>query len=158
MKTNGFTLIELIIVIAIIGIVAAIAIPNLLAALQKSKVKATMGDMKSIGTAIESYITDNSLAPGDGALTRITDLNIYIAPFYIKSLPTKDGWGGFLRYRSNESSNPEPTEYSIISYGKDGTSTPIDINNSGYPIHNMAAFNNDICFSNGTFTYASKIK
>ena len=48
MKSKGFTLIELLIVIAIIGIVAAIAIPNLLTALQKGKLKATMGDMKSI--------------------------------------------------------------------------------------------------------------
>ncbi|MCK5220504.1 MAG: prepilin-type N-terminal cleavage/methylation domain-containing protein, partial [Candidatus Aminicenantes bacterium] len=63
MRRKGFTLIELLIVVAIIGIVAAIAIPNLLTAVQKSKQKATMGDMKAIGTAVESYVTDNYLAP-----------------------------------------------------------------------------------------------
>ena len=92
MKTKGFTLIELLIVIAIIGIVAAIAIPNLLTALQKSKLKATMGDMKSIGTAIESYMTDNSMAPGGGDYNLIEDLAIFLDPFYIKVLPDRDAW------------------------------------------------------------------
>ena len=55
MNKKGFTLIELLIVVAIIGIMAAIAIPNLLVALQKGKQKATMGDMKSVGTALEVY-------------------------------------------------------------------------------------------------------
>ncbi len=63
MKREGFTLIELLIVVAIIGIVAAIAIPNLLTAVLKSKQKSTMGDMKSIGTAVDSYMTDNYIAP-----------------------------------------------------------------------------------------------
>ena len=77
---KGFTLIELLIVIAIIGIIAAIAIPNLLTALQKAKQKATMGDMKSIGTAVESYMTDNYLAPGT-----MTDADI--TSFYMKKIP-----------------------------------------------------------------------
>ena len=53
MNKKGFTLIELLIVVAIIGIIAAIAIHNLLVAMQKGKQKATMGDMKTIGSAVE---------------------------------------------------------------------------------------------------------
>ncbi|MBZ5641051.1 MAG: prepilin-type N-terminal cleavage/methylation domain-containing protein, partial [Acidobacteriia bacterium] len=62
MKRNnrGFTLIELLIVVAIIGIIAAIAIPNLLNAIDRGKQKRTMADIRSIGTAVESYAIDNN--------------------------------------------------------------------------------------------------
>ena len=54
-RIEGFTLIELLIVVAIIGIIAAIAIPNLLNAIDRGKQKRTMADLRSIGTAVESY-------------------------------------------------------------------------------------------------------
>ena len=157
MRIKGFTLIELLIVIAIIGIVAAIAIPNLLTALQKSKVKATMGDMKSIGTAIESYVTDHLMAPGGGTFTRIAETADYLTPFYIKQLPLRDGWNEMLRYQSGAIGATQ-ANYSIISYGKDRASTGIDILNSNYLIITMKDFENDICFSSGIFTYAPKVK
>ena len=157
MKRKGFTLIELLIVIAIIGIVAAIAIPNLLTALQKSKLKATMGDMKNIGTAIESYITDNSMAPGGGSISFIADLSGDLAPFYIKQLPTSDAWNGLLRYQSGTIGD-EQSFYSIVSYGRDKIDSGTDISNTDYIITSLAGFNNDICFSDGFFTYAPRIR
>ena len=156
-KIKGFTLIELLIVIAIIGIVAAIAIPNLLTALQKSKLKATMADMKSIGTAIESYTTDYNMAPGNGDFDLIADTANCLEPFYIKILPTRDAWNGMLRYQSG-AIGPNQLHYSIISYGRGGVDTGIDSNDNGYLITSMAGFENDICFSDGIFTYAPKIK
>ena len=157
MKTKGFTLIELLIVIAIIGIVAAIAIPNLLTALQKSKLKATMADMKSIGTAIESYITDISMAPGGGDSDLIADIAIYLEPFYIKVLPDRDAWNGPLSYESG-ALGLNQLRYSIISYGRGGASDGVDINNNGYFITSLEGFETDLCFSNGVFTQAPKVK
>lgn len=155
-ETKGFTLIELLIVIAIIGIVAAIAIPNLLSALQKGKLKATMGDIRSVGVAVESYITDNSMAPGAGVLTLVGDLNPYLSPFHCKILPQKDGWNESFRYQSGIAGSREA--YSIISYGKNRQSDGINVANNGFVIDAMADFNNDLCYSNGFFTYAPKIK
>ena len=157
MKRKGFTLIELLIVIAIIGIVAAIAIPNLLTALQKSKLKATMGDMKSIGTAIESYITDISMAPGGGDFSLIADIASFLTPFYIKVLPDRDAWNGLLNYESG-AIGLNQLGYSIISYGRGGADTGIDISNNGYLITSLQGFENDLCFSNGVFTHAPKVK
>ena len=157
MKRQGFTLIELLIVIAIIGIVAAIAIPNLLTALQKGKQKATMGDMKSIGNAIESYMTDLYMAPGAGSIDAIVDLGPYLAPFYIKVLPRQDGWGGEYRYDSGDI-GPDQDVYSIYSYGRGNDAGTITIANSPYVVTTMAGFEEDIVYSNGNFTYAPKVK
>jgi prepilin-type N-terminal cleavage/methylation domain-containing protein len=156
-KLKGFTLIELLIVIAIIGIVAAIAIPNLLTALQKGKLKSTMGDMRNIATAVEGYMADNAMAPGAGMINTVGGLNPYLSPFHCKILPQKDGWNENLRYVSGV---PGPTqeEYSIISYGKNRTANAMNVLNNGYLINSMQDFENDICYSNGFFTYAPKIK
>lgn len=157
MKRQGFTLIELLIVIAIIGIVAAIAIPNLLTALQKGKQKATMGDMKSIGNAIESYMTDLYMAPGAGTIDNIVGLDPYLAPFYIKVLPRQDGWGGPYRYDSG-AIGPDQDVYSIFSYGRGSDAGTITTANSPYVVTTMAGFEEDIVYSNGNFTYAPKVK
>jgi prepilin-type N-terminal cleavage/methylation domain-containing protein len=57
---TAFTLIELLIVVAIIAILAAIAVPNFLEAQTRSKVARVMADHKSIATAQESYRVDNT--------------------------------------------------------------------------------------------------
>ena len=60
---NAFTLIELLIVVAIIGILAAIAVPNFLNAQVRAKIAKVESEMKSIDTALESYRLDNNMYP-----------------------------------------------------------------------------------------------
>jgi prepilin-type N-terminal cleavage/methylation domain-containing protein len=64
-NASAFTLIELLIVVAIIAILAAIAVPNFLEAQMRSKVARTKSDMRSMATALESYQTDNNKYPPD---------------------------------------------------------------------------------------------
>ena len=58
-KKKGFTLIELMIVVAIIGILAAIAIPKFADLINKSKEGATKGSLSSVRSAIQVYYGDN---------------------------------------------------------------------------------------------------
>ena len=141
-NAKGFTLIELLIVVAIIGIIAAIAIPNLLNAIQRGKQKRTMGDMRTIATANESYSIDNnqyvSAANGD-----VTSITASIEPTYVKKMPNRDGWGSVFNYASADA-----TEYTIISYGKNKA-----VGGGGSVAANggTTSFANDIIFSTGSF-------
>ena len=92
-NSKGFTLIELLIVVAIIGIIAAIAIPNLLNAIDRGKQKRTMADLRSMGTANETYSIDNSFYP---TATTQANLAAELEPLYIRTAPVNDGWARVL--------------------------------------------------------------
>ena len=82
---SAFTLIELLIVVAIISILAAVAVPNFLEAQARSKVARVKTDMRSFVTAIEAYRVDGDAYPppasnGSGArLFRLSTPITYIA-------------------------------------------------------------------------------
>ncbi len=62
-SARAFTLIELLIVVLIIAILAAIAVPNFLEAQTRAKVSRALGDMRNLATALEAYATDNAKYP-----------------------------------------------------------------------------------------------
>ena len=69
---QGFTLIELMIVIAIIAILAAIAVPNFLEAQTRAKTTRVRSDHRTIATALESYYIDNNSYVEQGETTDAT--------------------------------------------------------------------------------------
>ncbi len=124
------------VMIAFLGIIAAIAIPNFLNAVDRGKQKRTMADLRSIGTAVESYAVDNKAYP---TATSAAELQSVLEPVYIKKMPVADGWGRVFQVESHT------TEYTIFSHGKDGAGS---ICTPG----TTTRFDAEICFVDGQFT------
>ena len=89
---RAFTLIELLIVVAIIAILAAIAVPNFLEAQTRSKVSRVVADMRTLTTGVESYRVDNNAYPREQRSDlygdpRIGGEDTYSIPFFGLSTP-----------------------------------------------------------------------
>ena len=78
-KKSGFTLVEIMIVVLIIGLLAAIAVPNFINARKKTQANACIDNMRQIEGAVEQAKMDSIAAPGDS--------DIYGADKYIKTKP-----------------------------------------------------------------------
>jgi prepilin-type N-terminal cleavage/methylation domain-containing protein len=73
---GGFTLVEIMIVVAIIALLAAIAVPNFLRARKRSQATRILEDLRIIDSAIDQYAIENNKSGGDGVVW--TDIQKYL--------------------------------------------------------------------------------
>jgi len=137
-STRGFTLVELLIVVAILGIISAIAIPGLTAAIQRARQKRTMVELRTVATAVSSYATDYAFVPKipTGVVEELTP---YLVPTYLRTLPYQDGWKRAIVYYS------QGLEYTVRSNGSDG------IMQAGPPRGPTTNYADDMVMVNGVF-------
>lgn len=118
---TGLTLVEMIVVLAIIALVAALIVPNVIGRPDQARVTTANADMATIATQLTTYRLDNGTYPtseqGLKALVERTSVPPLPATFpdggYVSTMP-QDPWGKPYAYESNGSS------YSITSLGRDG--------------------------------------
>ena len=126
----GFTLIELVVVIVIVGILAAVIVPRFLSRTEDAKVSSAVTAISSFRLAIDLYSADNGKVP-----TSEQGLQALINPpstskkreNYLKDVSAvpKDPWGADYIYKSPGEGG---RDYEIISPGTDGqVGTPDDV-------------------------------
>jgi general secretion pathway protein G len=125
---QGFTLIEIMVVVVILGILAALVVPQVMSRPDQAKITVAQGDIKGISSALDMYKLDNHSYPstqqGLEALVKKPSGNPAAKNWnkdgYLKRLPV-DPWGNEYQYLSPGSKGPFDL-YSLGADGKEGGS------------------------------------
>ena len=119
-RVGGFTLLELLVVMVIIGLLAGFVGPKLFAQIGKSEVKVARAQIEALSKGLDQYRIDTGHYPnseqGLGALVvRPAQEQNWSGPYLAKAVP-KDPWGRDYQYAFPG----QHGEYDLQSYGRDG--------------------------------------
>ena len=138
---NGFTLIELMVVIAIIGTLAAIAIPNYIAYREKARLASVISDFKHIETSVFAFTADNGRFPDTLAEAGLGNPSDPWGRPYVY-YPMSNIPAG-VKIRKDRSLHPLNTDFDLYSLGADGRSAA--------PLTAKASYDDIIRANNGGY-------
>ncbi|HVR54878.1 MAG TPA: type II secretion system major pseudopilin GspG [Pseudorhodoferax sp.] len=119
-RPQGFTLLELLVVMVIIGLLAAYVAPRYFSQVGKSEVRAAQAQIAALTSALNTYRLDVGQFPSDeqglaALLTRPAGVGRWDGPYLQKGVPA-DPWGRPYLYKSPG----EHGDFDLYSLGKDG--------------------------------------
>ena len=122
-QTAGFTLIEIMIVMAIIALLAALIAPRVIGQLGESRVKTTRAQVEMLGTALDTFRLDTGRYPTQvenlaALIEKPDDLATWAGPYLRKRKLPKDGWKRDFAYEIP--ANRGGISYDLYSLGADG--------------------------------------
>jgi general secretion pathway protein G len=114
---RAFTLVELMVVVAIIGMLAAVVTINLVGQTDKARISRVKADFKVIGDAIDLFKVDCGFYPQQlsDLWERPANAKNWGPEPYLKEYPPTDPWGNEYMYERRSGS-----DHVVISYGADG--------------------------------------
>lgn len=116
-RQNGFSLIELLVVLVILGLIAGLVIPNVIERGEDAKLKAAKAEVQRLSMAVDEYYLDNGNPPDElrHLLNEPSDASNWNGP-YIRESNLSDPWDNRYVYRYPG----EHGSFDIMSYGADG--------------------------------------
>lgn len=132
---DGFTLIEMLVVLTIIGLIVGLVGPRVLGYLAESRVKTARLQIESFGASLDLFNLDTGRYPTtaeglDALVERPADVAVWNGPYLKGGRVPVDPWGNAYHYQSPVDHDPP---YEIVSYGSDGreggTGNAADVSN-----------------------------
>lgn len=116
-RQRGFTLLEILVVLAIIGLIAAIAAPQVFKSLGGAKSDSAKVQIESLSTSVDLYRLDVGKLPPDleALISRPSGEDRWNGPYLRKSAIPKDPWGNDFHYRTPG----EHGDFDLYSLGAD---------------------------------------
>jgi general secretion pathway protein G len=115
-KQEGFTMIELLIVIVILGLLMSLVAPAMFSKVDSTKIKTARAQMQMIQTSLDTYRLDMGRYPLQLSELIASNQSGWDGPYLPKKVPF-DPWGNAYSYKS-PGANGEP--FTLLSFGKDG--------------------------------------
>ena len=115
-RQNGFTLVELLLVLVILALIAGLVLPGIIGKAESAKAKAASSQISRISMSVESFYLDTGNTPSslDELVSEPSGVNGWNGP-YIKNSLLKDPWGQAYKYQVPG----EHGDFDIMSFGAD---------------------------------------
>jgi general secretion pathway protein G len=120
-REDGYTLTEILVVMAIIGLIAAVLTPGILGQLGRARAKSAQMQIDSLASAVEIFRSDVGRYPADGEglnalVAAPASVDGWTGPYLKGAKLLQDPWGRAIQYKLGT----DGASFAITSYGRDG--------------------------------------